>query len=223
MTRSISLAIAASLFWASSAFAQTNEDADISASPSAEQTVQEGQSEQTDPVAPPITPEQKQAALDAWAKIYEVFSHPRCANCHTEDEWPRWSGPNYGELARLHGMNVQRGPDGFGNPGMTCQTCHGESNSAKLHGPPGAPHWHLAPASMVWWQKSTSEVCEQVKDPQRNGDRTLAEIADHVKNDALVLWGWAPGPGREPAPGSAEETFALLQTWIAGDAPCPQG
>jgi hypothetical protein len=30
-----------------------------------------------------------------------------------------------------------------------------------------------------------------------NGQRTLDDVADHVGHDALVLWGWNPGPARE--------------------------
>jgi hypothetical protein len=74
---------------------------------------------------------------------------------------------------------------------------------------------------MVWWQKSSKEICEQVKDPARNGNRTLDEIALHVRDDDLVGWGWQPGTGREPAPGSAEETYQLLRQWSAAGAPCP--
>lgn len=33
--------------------------------------------------------------LPEWEKVYAVFSHPRCANCHVEDERPRWSGPEF--------------------------------------------------------------------------------------------------------------------------------
>ena len=176
----------------------------------------------TDETAPPVgVSEPSQLGLETWAKIYEVFSHPRCANCHVEDEHPRWSGDHYGAQAGNHAMNIQRGPDGFGHPALQCQTCHGESNSAELHGPPGAPHWHLAPAEMVWFEKSSSHICNQIKDPARNGDMTLEEVAVHVRDDKLVAWGWAPGKGREPAPGSAEETYRLLQTWIAESAPCP--
>ena len=33
-------------------------------------------------------------ALKLWGKIHEVFSHPRCVNCHVgPDNIPRWSGP----------------------------------------------------------------------------------------------------------------------------------
>ena len=35
--------------------------------------------------------------LAAWSKIHEVFSHPRCANCHVgPDNMPIWSGSSYG-------------------------------------------------------------------------------------------------------------------------------
>jgi hypothetical protein len=68
-----------------------------------------------------------------WEKVHAVFSHPRCANCHVEDARPRWSGPHYG-LARVHAFNVQRGTDGFGNPGLRCSTCHSETNVPAPHG-----------------------------------------------------------------------------------------
>lgn len=162
------------------------------------------------------------AGLAAWDKIYAVFSHPRCANCHVEDDRPRWSGAHYG-VTRVHGFNVQRGADGsgFGNPGLRCTTCHFASNSSKLHGPPGAEAWHLAPAEMVWWQKSSAQICAQIKDTERNGGRTLEQVAVHVRDDPLVGWGWRPGAGREPAPGSAEQTYRAIEDWAAAGAPCP--
>lgn len=172
--------------------------------------------QETSPAADPT------AGLASWAKVYEVFSHPRCANCHVEDDRPRWSSPHYG-ATRVHAFNVQRGSDGsgFGNPGLRCTTCHFESNSSVLHGPPGAEGWHLAPREMVWFGKSSAEVCAQIKDPARNGGRTLDEVAVHVRDDGLVAWGWDPGPGREPAPGSAQTTFEALLAWAAAGAPCP--
>ena len=162
------------------------------------------------------------AGLSEWARVYEVFSHPRCANCHVEDNRPRWSGAHYG-VTRVHAFNVQVGADGsgFGNPGLHCTTCHFDSNSNVLHGPPGVAGWHLAPPEMVWFGKSSAEVCAQIKDPARNGNRTLDEVAIHVRDDALVGWGWDPGPGREPAPGSAQATYEALVKWAAEGAPCP--
>jgi len=179
------------------------------------------------PVPPPAIEEpavDPAAGLAAWQEIYAILSHPRCANCHVEDDRPRWSGAHYGRT-RIHAFNVMRGTDGsgFGNPGLRCTTCHFDSNSNVLHGPPGAPGWHLAPVEMAWFGKSSREICTQIKDPARNGGRTVSEVAEHVRDDALVGWGWAPGPGREPAPGSADETFAALERWNAAGAPCPAG
>ncbi|RWD05786.1 MAG: hypothetical protein EOS58_08870 [Mesorhizobium sp.] len=160
--------------------------------------------------------------LPEWDKVYKVFSHPRCADCHVADDRPRWSGAHYGGT-RVHGFNVQRGSDGsgFGNPGLRCTTCHFSSNSKALYGPPGAENWHLAPAEMVWFGKSSAEICAQIKDPARNGGRSLQDVALHVRDDKLVAWGWAPGADREPAPGSAEETYNAIENWMAAGAPCP--
>lgn len=172
--------------------------------------------------AAPAEPVTAETGLSAWAKIYEVFSHPRCANCHVEDGRPMWSGPSYGET-RVHGMYVGGDADLLmGNPGMFCMTCHMPENSTKLHGPPGAEVWHLPPKEMVWHAKASHEICVQVKDPVRNGGRSLAEIEHHVAEDALVAWGWAPGPGRQPAPYSAKETAQFVAAWAAAGAPCPE-
>ncbi|MEM8770840.1 MAG: hypothetical protein AAGD92_04225 [Pseudomonadota bacterium] len=163
--------------------------------------------------------------LTAWSKIYEVFSHPRCANCHVpEDGRPRWSGPSYGlddGEWTYHAMNVHGGQSRIGITTLPCTTCHTAENSETPHGPPGAPVWALPPAEMAWWEKSANEICEQIKDPARNGNRTLADIADHIAHDELVHWGWSPGPGREPAPYSAETVANFVNVWASGGAPCP--
>lgn len=169
-----------------------------------------------------VTAAAQEDGLAHWAKIYEVFSHPRCANCHVpEDNRPRWSGPSYGE-AQFHGMNIDGGMSRIGAESIICSTCHAQTNSDEPHGPPGAPIWMLAPVQMVWWEQSSKQICEQVKDPKRNGGRDLKAIAHHIKEDALVHWGWTPGPGREPAPYSAEETAHFVELWEAAGAPCPE-
>jgi hypothetical protein len=161
------------------------------------------------------------AGLAEWDKIYAVLSHPRCANCHVSDDRPRWSGAHYGKT-RVHGFNVQRGPDGLGNPGLHCTACHFSSNSRTLHGPPGAADWRLAPVEMAWWQRSSAEVCAQIKTPTDSFDiGNRDKVREHMLDTPLVTWGWAPGPGREPAPGSPQETFDAIEKWVAAGAPCP--
>lgn len=162
------------------------------------------------------------AALKTWDKIYQVFSHPRCANCHVpDDNLPRWSGPSYAKTS-VHGMNITGGQSRIGVETIMCSTCHAQSNADEPHGPPGAPIWMLAPVDMLWWQQSSSQICQQIKDPNRNGGRTLDEVAHHILEDELVHWGWAPGIGREPAPYSAEETADFVTLWAKAGAPCPQ-
>ena len=180
---------------------------------------------QTEDAAPSAAPVSESDALETWSKIYEVFSHPRCANCHVpDDNRPRWSGPSYG-LAdgewKYHGMNINGGDSRIGIESLPCSTCHGAENIDTPHGPPGAPVWALAPVEMLWWRQSSAQICAQIKDRDRNGGRTLEQVADHIEHDALVHWGWAPGPGREPAPYSIAELTSFVISWTAAGAPCP--
>ena len=163
----------------------------------------------------------KAKGVEVWGNIYQVLSHPRCVNCHVADDRPRWSGKSYGKTS-VHGMNVQATETRVGMPGQQmCSTCHAKTNSDVPHGPPGAEVWELAPVEMVWWGKSSAELCSIVKDPAKTGGKDIKAFADHIGHDALVAWGWKPGSGREPAPFSAKETVAMFQQWLALGLPCP--
>jgi hypothetical protein len=74
---------------------------------------------------------------------------------------------------------------------------------------------------MAWEGKSIGEICRQIKDPQRNGGRTLAMLHEHLAHDDLVAWGWHPGTGRDPAPGSQQMLGELVAAWIESGAECP--
>lgn len=160
--------------------------------------------------------------LEAWNTAFEVFSHARCVNCHVPaDNKPRWSGPSYEGRGPYHGMGVVADDTRSKAAGLSCATCHRASNMPFPRGAPGAPNWVLAPVEMVWWDQSSTQICEQIKDPERNGGKSVEQVAQHVVDDPLVLWGWAPGPGREPAPHSAEEVKTALLTWQNAGTPCP--
>jgi hypothetical protein len=146
----------------------------------------------------------------------KVFLHPRCANCHPEGDTPL-----QGTAGKPHEPPVLRGADDAGVVGMRCSSCHQEHN-LQLARVPGAPKWHLAPRQMAWVGKTPRQICEQMKDPKRNGGRALAQIVDHNAHDELVGWGWAPGHGREPAPGTQAELGALVAAWVEAGAECPQ-
>jgi len=154
-----------------------------------------------------------------FTEMGKVLTHPRCINCH-----PRTDSPLQGDDMRFHMPPVERGPKGMGIAGMECSTCHGPTNVAFADGKgsiPGHPLWHLAPKSMAWEGKSLREICEQLKDRTRNGGKTLAQIHEHNASDTLVGWGWNPGPGRTPAPGTQAEFGALTKAWIDSGAKCP--
>jgi hypothetical protein len=74
---------------------------------------------------------------------------------------------------------------------------------------------------MAWEGKSLSEICAQTKDPNRNGGRSLADLVHHIGDDTLVGWAWAPGFGRQPAPGTQKEAGALVEAWAKTGAACP--
>jgi hypothetical protein len=150
-----------------------------------------------------------------FAEMTKVLLHPRCVNCHTPDETPR-----QGDAHELHDPPVARGAQDRGVVGMQCTTCHQDHN-LELARVPGAPGWHLAPVAMVWLDRTPREVCEQIKDRARNGDRSLADLHDHLAKDRLVAWGWSPGWGRTPAPGSQAQLGELAAAWIDSGAECP--
>jgi hypothetical protein len=158
-------------------------------------------------------PAQRSAAL--FTEAAKVLTHPRCMNCH-----PAGDRPRQGDLRRPHQPPVFRGEDGFGLAALRCPVCHQQAN-VDAGRVPGNPIWHLAPAEMGWEGKTLGQICAQIKDPARNGNRSLDEIVHHVGTDHLVGWAWAPGAGRQSAPGTQAQTGALLAEWVKSGAVCP--
>jgi hypothetical protein len=158
----------------------------------------------------------------AFEMVRSVLQDARCQNCH-----PPGERPLQGDDSHFHTMNIQRGPDGHGLAGAQCGTCHGKANppdSYGTHQPPGvATDWHLPRPEMplVFVGRSPHELCEQLKDPARNGNLTLAALVKHVSSDPLVLWGWKPGFGRKPVPVPHAEFVAAFQRWVDAGGPCP--
>ena len=150
-----------------------------------------------------------------FAEASRVFLHPRCVNCH-----PDGDTPHQGMDLSVHDPPVVRGPDDKGVVGVQCTSCHQDHN-LELARVPGAPQWHLAPRVMAWVGKSPHAICEQMKDPARNGGRTLAQIVEHNAHDPLVAWGWNPGEGRTAIPGSHAEFVAKIKQWADAGGTCP--
>lgn len=176
------------------------------------------------PLDPPPT-----ATLDeglaAFARIYEVTSHPRCSNCHVgPDNRPMWSGPTYGR-ARQHGMNINAGESRIGAETLLCATCHAYRegvNDVPHAAPQVAADWMLPPVEAEWFGKSAVEICQQLRDPERNGGRDMLALAEHLGHDVILHWAWNPGGGREPAPYSLREHVDDLLIWGVAGMPCPE-
>ena len=146
----------------------------------------------------------------------KVLQHPRCVNCH-----PAGDVPLQNDAMRPHQPAVQRGDGGIGVAGMRCNTCHQAENYDAV-GVPGHPAWHLAPIEMAWQGRSLGQICEQIKDSERNGGMTLAQLHEHMAEDSLVGWGWHPDAGRQPVPGTQEIFGELIAAWIDSGAQCPR-
>lgn len=164
--------------------------------------------------------------IEAWTRIYEVVSHPRCANCHTgPSDRPMWSGPSYGET-RPHGMNIRAGESRIGAETLPCRTCHVRAeaggNTAAHMAPQVAEAWRLAPVEAHWFGQTSAYICTRLRDPDLNGGRTATEIADHLGHDVILHWAWAPGGGREPAPYDLETHIADIRIWGDAGQPCPE-
>jgi hypothetical protein len=157
--------------------------------------------------------EKRSAAI--FTELGKVLTNPRCTNCH-----PAGDRPHQGDNARLHQPPVTRGVDGHGLEAMRCNSCHQQANFEPGR-MPGHPAWHLAPREMAWEGKTVGEICEQIRDPARNGGRKVEDLIDHIGKDTLVGWAWNPGFGRSPVPGTQEQAGALVEAWVKTGAACP--
>ena len=162
----------------------------------------------------------RERSVALFVEAGKVITHPRCVNCHPATERPLQT-----DAQRPHLPRVVRGEAGLGSPGLACTSCHQGENirlvGVSLKSMPGHPKWQLAPLEMAWEGVTLGGICEQIKDPARNGGKDLAAIHEHMAHDSLVGWGWTPGEGREPAPGTQEVFGRLIKAWIDTGAHCP--
>jgi hypothetical protein len=149
--------------------------------------------------------------------IASVVTHPRCMNCHQVES------PRQTDAAIPHQPLVVRGKDDRGAPTQPCQTCHQATNTANGF-VPGVATWRLAPLSMKWAGLTKEQICEQMKDPARNGGRRTGEaVIEHMKADPLILWAWTPGAGRTTPPLSHDKFVDALEAWVHAGMPCSKG
>ncbi len=167
---------------------------------------------------PQLNRENSEKSLRAFRDVAAVLTSPRCLNCHVPGD-----GPLQGDDNHPHSMNVRRGADGKGSAALRCFACHQTENAKFLHGPPGAADWQLPPPEtpMAWKGLSMGELCRTLKDPAKNGNRSLQDLIPHM-DTSLVRWAWNPGPGRRLPPLSHDEFVSRLKEWIETGAACPE-
>ncbi len=163
--------------------------------------------------------------LAAWQQVYSVLTHPRCINCHTATNYPQ-----QGDDRHRHLINVVRGPESKGVPGLNCATCHQEAN-ADSTGVPGGHNWHLAPLSMAWQDRndqplSSAEICRAITDRSKNHNLDGPGLLKHHEEEALVLWAWRPGRRidgtmRTLPPLTHAQFVEATRRWVEAGTPCP--
>lgn len=204
----LALIVAASLALGTLAFAEDEHGLDLSALPEVG-TVPTGD------------------GLAAWNSIHTVLAHPRCLNCHVgPDNVPLWGTVETPD--RIHGMAINAGNSRIGAETLSCNACH-QTTTRPNTVPHAAPHtgmdWRLAPAEFQWTDRTSAEICAQMRDPARNGGRDEAGLIEHILHDAdligFITRSFDPGPGRDPAPGSLQTHLEDMAVWTAAGMPCP--
>lgn len=166
-------------------------------------------------------PVSQQEALADFEIVRSVLQNPRCQNCH-----PAGDVPLQGDQGVLHTQNVMRGPEGKGMPGEECTTCHGPANPPESYGqhiPPGVHDgWHMPGPDhkLTFVGVAPGALCEQVRDPNKNGGMKTKALEDHI-DTPLVVWGWNPGRGRTPIPVPKEQFKKAWNDWLHAGSPCP--
>lgn len=151
--------------------------------------------------------------LKAFADIYAVATHPRCLNCH-----PDGDRPLHTDRSIPHDFDVTRFTP---LSGVHCISCHPASpvGDGRAPLPPADPIWSMAPKQMVFQNRSPRQLCETLKDPEKNGGRGHVDTTAHIANDHLLMTSWHSG--RQPPPVSHEELVKRFETWGKAGGPCP--
>ena len=102
-------------------------------------------------------------------------------------------------------MNIRAGESRLGVEFIPCQTSHTtkngdweNTNATPQAAPRVAAFWQLAPVEADWFWRSSVQICKQLRDPARNGDRDMMELAAHLDHDVILHWAWNPGDECEP-------------------------
>jgi alcohol dehydrogenase (cytochrome c) len=170
----------------------------------------------------------KSAGTPQWQSIYSVMTSPRCINCHSMTDFPRQTDDRY-----PHVYHVERGPDDKGVEMKRCTACHGIRNDP-VTGIPGRTDWHMPPKGMTTEAspgvaKSGPQLCSDLKDKSKNGNRDFAQLVHFIETDPFIPWAWNPGTRAsgqartQPPVATYDEFFTTFKAWLDAGAPCPEG
>ncbi len=97
--------------------------------------------------------------------------------------------------ARLHQPPVERGTDGHGLRVRCGAPAATRTEISSLAACPATRNGIWRRAKWRWEGKTLGQICNQIKDRQRNGNRSLDDIVHHIGTDTLVGWAWTPVAG----------------------------
>lgn len=110
----------------------------------------------------PLTPAEENDAIEKFDKLWPVFRHPRCLNCHGG------VNPYVPEKAGGHrGGAIKRGPE-LDSTLARCQECHSE-----------LPGWDIPVSSFFFTGKSARQICIQMKQTEADP----VQFMSHITND----------------------------------------
>jgi hypothetical protein len=72
---------------------------------------------------------------------------------------------------------------------------------------------------MAWEGLSVNDLCRAITDSKQNGNRKPIDLIAHMKSP-LVVWAWAPGPGRSTPPLPYDQFMSEMHEWVATGAAC---
>ena len=171
----------------------------------------------------PVRAQQSGDPLDLFAKMYPVFTHPRCINCHGVVQ----SNPGI-----IRSVTAETHPGGWvGDPedAVDCGECHNEPEVL-------IEAWEFtAPQSMWWIGKNVEELCMLQAGQVRNFNRAAGSASqaskgsylNHLNTDPLITQafdGLAGGARdstlRERPPMDHPAFMAAAKAWVDAGAPC---
>lgn len=139
----------------------------------------------------PLTAEQTNRAIAAFAALKPVLQHPRCMNCH-------------GLFADLKTNPATKHPGKQVGPEDECKQCHEQAGDV----------WEIPPPEMFFNDRSDSQLCMQFK-LKRSG----ARLMNHVTTDKRILLGFEGRRGQDlepkPPPVSHDEFVKMVAKWVA--------